>query len=49
MIKSISFTGKGKEDYINAVRYKTVLRKGVTPEQYEEAKNVTVTKDVLGK
>lgn len=38
MIKSISFTGKGKEDYINAVRYKTVLRKGVTPEQYEEAK-----------
>jgi AAA15 family ATPase/GTPase len=38
MIRSISFTGKGKEDYINAVRYKTVLKKGVTPEQYEEAK-----------
>lgn len=38
MIKSVSFTGKGKEDYINHVRYKTVLKKGVTPEQYEEAK-----------
>lgn len=39
MITSVRFTADRKEDYINMVRYKTVLANGVTQEEYDAARN----------
>ena len=41
MIKSLEFTGKGKNDYITAIKYKDVYKEGLSEEEIETIRHKT--------